>query len=327
VASPPLRAAGPTIEQVEELISSDALRNDVRFQVKLRGYDQVEVDELLDRVADTVDRLHAQVKAAIERAERAEQALADGAATDEALRRTLVLAQRVADEALHQANVDALRIRGEAEAAVEQMARDAERRAALEAEEAQQRLRKDVAGLERARRDLRADVDALEDYLLSERDRLRALLLQQLERLDQLGEVALASAPRMHEVELPEPLPPDEEQEPVSLDYDDGDGAVDLEDDIEEAGPSRFDTEAEAAGALAEATEARDVADEDEDEEASGAAAPRPAVDDDDPYFRELRRALSDDEELGPREHVPGEAEDHDLGLPDRFRWGLRRRR
>jgi DivIVA domain-containing protein len=288
---------------VDAQITPEALREEVRFQVKLRGYDQVEVDDLLDRVADAIEGLQRQVQLAVERAERAEQALADGAATDEALRRTLVLAQRVADEAVQQANAEAERIRDAAESAADQAVREAERRAAMEVEEVQRRLRSDVHGLEQARSELRADVEALEEYLLSERDRLRELLHQQLERLDQLGEVALAPAPALRQVDVPpeEPPPP---AAPMP-----SDGGAD--DDLELEGDGAADGDRDDPEPVAD----RPV------------RAPSPAAEDDDPYFRELRRALSDDEELGPREHVPGESEDPDLALPDRFRWGLRRRR
>jgi DivIVA domain-containing protein len=302
---------------VDDVISPEALRHEVRFQVKLRGYDQVEVDELLDKVADGIEHLQRQLQQAIDRAERAEQGLADGAATDEALRRTLLLAQRVADEAVQQAKLEASRIRADATADAEATAETGQRDAEARAAEIERRLRDQVLALEGARDALQGDVEALAEYLTSERDRLRQLLQQQLERLDQLGEVSLAQAPRVHAVDLPPEaaIPPPPPAPPIAPLYDDArddEWEVLADDHADRADQETIDEPVEA-----EVDSDEDAGDHDAEDHGSV----------DDPYFAELRRALADDEELGPREHLPADDEQPDLDLPDRARWSLRRRR
>jgi cell division initiation protein len=83
-------------------ISARVLR-EVEFNSSLRGYNTDEVDEFLEQVADGVDRLQAEAKAAIERADNAERTAHDrtgGFDDDDSIRRTLVLAQRTADLAI-----------------------------------------------------------------------------------------------------------------------------------------------------------------------------------------------------------------------------------
>ena len=272
-------------------VSPTHLREGVEFSVKLRGYDPEQVDDFLDRVADGVEQLQQQLRAATERAVRAEGSAAEHAETEVALRRTLVLAQRTADEVVKEAEERAGAIVGDAERRAADIVAAAEREAARTAKKAQKTLRDDIDRLEVARTALEADVESLRSFLADERDRLHRLAEEQLQA---------RQAPDVAEVELPaEPLVADVAPEP--------------EPELEP------DTEPEPEPVVAGAPEVEAVVDLD-----------APSYDHD-PFLHELRKASGDDAPLGPRDDevfagfdsLDGE---HDLGL-DRTRWGRRRRR
>ncbi len=154
-------------------ISARVLR-EVEFSGSLRGYNTDEVDEFLEKVALAVDGLQAELRAALERAERQpiEVQTAPSGGDDDTLRRTLVLAQRTADLAIKEAQEEAdqliQRARAEAETTLGEAKRSAERLTS----EAERRLREEVARLTGARDDLRREVDTLMSLLAAERERL-----------------------------------------------------------------------------------------------------------------------------------------------------------
>lgn len=290
------------------------LREGVEFSVKLRGYDLEQVDELLDRVADAIETLQRELRQTVERAARAEQLAADNAETDRALRRTLLVAQRTADEVIAEAEAAAERRREEAEATARSIIVAAEADAARLASEAQRRLRDDIAALESARDALQADVDALDRYLTEERDRLRRLADASLTASPAPAptDVVVPPAPVVPTAVTPEPEPPV----------------------VEPDAPG--DAEAEPAGEAAVIGTA-EVIEREGDEEPVDIEVPDDASSldvhpHDDAFLAELRKASDDEEPLGPRDDAelfagfrPLDGE-HDLGL-DRSRWGRRRRR
>jgi cell division initiation protein len=282
------------------------LREGVEFSVKLRGYDLEQVDDFLDRMADGIESLQQQLRRTTERAVRAEQLAADNAETEQALRRTLVVAQRTADEVIAEANADAGRRREEAEATARSIIVAAEAEAARLASEAQRTLRDDCAALERARDALQADVDALDRHVAEERERLRRLAD---------GDLVVAPAPAPTDLDVPpEPVVP----EPVVAEAVHAVDAVDVEPVADDVVVTESDP--------ADSDVALDV-DIPDDASSIDATAPH-----DDPFLAELRKASDDDAPLGPRDDAelfagfaPIDGE-HDLGL-DRSRWGRRRRR
>jgi|GEM_PF-507075 len=162
-------------------LSARTLR-EVEFSGSLRGYNTDEVDEFLEKVAVGVDALHAEVRAAAERAADLERRLAEqpadrpSAPDDDPIRRTLVLAQRTADLAVKEAQEEAAQIvsqaRSDAEAAISEARRNAERIS----EEGQRHLREEVLRLTTARDSLRSEAETLVGLLAAERDRLRESL-------------------------------------------------------------------------------------------------------------------------------------------------------
>jgi cell division initiation protein len=295
-------------------LSPAYLREGVEFSVKLRGYDLEQVDQFLDRVADLMESLQQQLRQTTERAVRAEQLASDNAETDQALRRTLLIAQRTADEVIAEAEAVAERRREEAEATARAIIVAAEAEAARLASEAQRKLRDDIVTLESARDALQADVDALDRYLSEERDRLRRLADAQL---------AAAPAPPPTDVVVP--------PAPVVPDAPSIDDAVVI-------GTAEVIERDEPVPEPLDVVEVVDVVEVDDDDDRLDVDVPddASALDvhaHDDEFLAELRKASDDDAPLGPRDDdeelfagfgpLNGE---HDLGL-DRSRWGRRRRR
>ncbi|MGH9066227.1 MAG: DivIVA domain-containing protein [Acidimicrobiales bacterium] len=184
-------------------VASRSIR-EVEFRQQLRGYNQDDVDEFLERVAAGIEVLQERLREATERAARAEQRLAEqrpaerpppapasaggGSAggpsataggrpaeviDDDAVRRTLVLAQRTADMAVKEAKEEAAHLLAEAEDEVRRRRAEGERE-----------LRNDVARLTTSRAELAGQVAGLEDYLDSERRRVKESLGRALEWLE-----------------------------------------------------------------------------------------------------------------------------------------------
>ncbi len=103
--------------------------DDVEFRERFRGYDPDEVDAFLEQVARSALELDQKLKDALERAEKAEARAREAGDADEALRRTLVLAQRTADAAVSEAETRAAALMAEAEGKAAAAQSDADRQA------------------------------------------------------------------------------------------------------------------------------------------------------------------------------------------------------
>jgi len=319
------------------------LLTEVEFKEQWRGYSPTEVDQFLARVASAVADLQGRLKDATDRAMQAEHKLLERTDDDE-IRRTLVLAQRTATSAVEEARAEATRL-----------VEDARRQASEEEAQIAARVRAEVEELAAQREALQAEVDALHGFLTQERERLRTELQRQLAALDDPARTLaeppvvrrhepLVAAPEPHAPQLPteeelararedlvgalrragvEPLPTDEPDAPLLYDADDESGAV----DVPVGDPTA------AFDALADDDEVDDR--EDEAEVDLRWAAPEPEgegaaldVEDDDPFLTELRRAVTDDAPLGPRDDddLPPTLSRHEDAVPSaRFR--LRRGR
>lgn len=317
-------------------VSAQTLR-EVEFREKLRGYHPDDVDEFLERVAAGIEFLQERLRESTERAVRAEQRIADGSEGDDALRRTLVLAQRTAELAVQEAREEAARIESDAKAEARAIVGKAEELARRTIDEAQGGLRSDLTQLETARDQLRADITALERHLEQERTNLRAKLSEALTMVDAVVP-PVVPAPSLHAIEIPPlrvPIAPD----PASLD----DDAIDAVDDVVvtevEPEPQPVMTAPPPPPppppeVVLEAPESPwapsfdTVAGGDDDLVGSVESEPEPvpvavgdageAVDfgeDDDPFIAELRRAITDPEPLGPREDDDDTAAAHDSHL------------
>ena len=168
---------------------------DVQFREKLRGgYHPEDVDEFLEQAAVGVEELTERLRQATERAQRAEQSATEASATDESLKRVLLMAQRTADQAIREAQAEAEtaireardeadRTLSEAKVKARTLVGDAEDRArrAYETAVAESRatMENAEASLDQARRDveaLRAWVDVHKSHLLGVLGEAQALV-------------------------------------------------------------------------------------------------------------------------------------------------------
>jgi len=256
-------------------VSPKTLR-EVEFREKMRGYHPEDVDQFLERVAAGIEVLQERHRQALERAQRAEQAANEAGGNDEALRRTLVLAQRTADLAVQEAREQAARILSGAEQQAQAILSDAEERSRKLHEDALAEARTELGKLENARQQLQTDVDNLTRWVEENRSHLRTVVEEALNRLDHA------------ELLGPPPLTRPLELSGVTLPPANGSPAVRESREIREREPvaERHDGPPTLAWHPSE-----DDVEEDPDA---------------DPYFAELRRAVNETGPLGPRhDHDP----------------------
>jgi DivIVA domain-containing protein len=170
----------------------DSLRT-VEFRQTLRGYHIDDVDEYLERVAVEVDALRDQMRVASDRLRQAaerigvlEQQLDEAKRqpaqpvatmpTDDALQRTLQMAQRFVEQTQAEARSEAEATLSSAQERAGLIVSEAEERARRTSEDAQRQLREDVTRLEGIRGQLSSDVETIARHLESERTRLRSAL-------------------------------------------------------------------------------------------------------------------------------------------------------
>ncbi len=182
---------------------------EVEFRERMRGYHPEDVDHFLEEVAAGVELLQERTRQAVERAQRAEAAAAEAGGNDEALRKTLVLAQRTADLAVQEAREQAARILAGAEQQAQGILADAEERGRQVFEEATADSRTAVARLETSRSEAQRDVDTLIRWLGEHKTHLVAALREATEAVERAGVMWPAPATQpVDSAELAEVRPP-----------------------------------------------------------------------------------------------------------------------
>jgi DivIVA domain-containing protein len=167
-----------------------------QFHDAWRGYSQKEVDDFLDRVAETMDRLQRENHALQTRIRELDQAVSTSRDTEEMLKKTLVTAQKASEEAI-----------ASAKAKAEQLINDAEQRVTKANEEARARMstleeevRRKTLDADRdhanRKRELDASIEKLKSYEAELKLRLKTFLEQQLRSLDGLIDDRPRSAAR-----------------------------------------------------------------------------------------------------------------------------------
>ncbi|HEX5586392.1 MAG TPA: DivIVA domain-containing protein [Acidimicrobiia bacterium] len=174
-----------------------------------RGYHRDEVDELLERAAVTIENLGQQLATASSRPAPEQAAAAVPVNRDDAemLQRTLLLAQRAADDAVNEAQAQARKLIEDSEARAQALVGEAEASARRIAESERRRLESEIQDLASRRDMLQADADALEEYASAYRDRVRAAIEADLDRLGSGAIDAPGARPELHEVDVPAPGP------------------------------------------------------------------------------------------------------------------------
>jgi cell division initiation protein len=159
-----------------------------RFHDAWRGYNQEEVDDFLDEVAETLERLNRENEDLRRRVGHLEQAVATSREAEEMLKKTLVSAQQAAEEAIAGAKAKAERLVAEAE----ERARRADEQTKERASRVEADLKRRNAEAERAhaqrKRELDASIERLQRFEADLKQRLRAFLDHQAAALEQLSE-------------------------------------------------------------------------------------------------------------------------------------------
>ncbi len=160
--------------------------NEKQFHDAWRGYNQEEVDDFLDRVAEAIDGLHRENEALKERLTDLDQKIESSKASEEMLKKTLESAQVAAQEAITTARSKAEEIVRDAEERA-QRARDELR---MRVETAEQEVRQRTEEIEREqearRREIQESVDRLQAFETDLKNKLHAFLEQQAAALDVL---------------------------------------------------------------------------------------------------------------------------------------------
>ncbi|MGH9039718.1 MAG: DivIVA domain-containing protein [Acidimicrobiia bacterium] len=184
------------------------LRN-AELREAFRGYRPDEVEELLERAAVTLERMHERARLLQERIGQVEQEASNGREMESVLRQTLLLAQRTADETLTTAHEKARQLVEEAEDAALAMTTEAEEQSRTLGEAQRAKYEAIVSELSSRRDMLTTDIDALERVQADYRGRLRAVLERELDELERRAQLPVPQKPELHEIDLAdiEPAP------------------------------------------------------------------------------------------------------------------------
>lgn len=190
------------------------LRN-AELREAFRGYRPDEVEELLERAAITLERMHERNRQLQEKIAGLEAEGSTAKEMESVLRQTLLLAQRTSDETVTAAHEKSRQLIEEAEDRAMTLTSEAEEQARIIGEAQRQKYEAIVSELS-ARRDLLTlDIDALERVQADYRGRLRAVLEKELEELDRRASLPTPAKPELHEIDLSAvPVPPDLPEEP-----------------------------------------------------------------------------------------------------------------
>jgi len=335
---------------------------DIEIREAFRGYHRDDVNDLLERAAETIDALTERMRQMSERLGSASTDAGRSRETEDILHRTLLLAQRAADDAIAEAQTKARQTVEDADNQARRVLAEAEEEARRRGDSERRRMEQEIVDLAARREVLLADVEALARYETDYRDRVvRALeadldawrnrpTLQPGPKPD-IADVALPVAPEGVVRRDPEPAAdPRTQQVDVRALFEAQQAAESRATPTQarDAQPSAAAPRAESAPAPARGegmpTGAR---------EANAAIAtsepPRAGTDtavdlahdlvqddvveahvmDDDAFFASLRDAVRENEPLGPREEGEVPFFDQDDDDPDRasFREMFRRRR
>ena len=322
---------------------------DVEIMESLRGYHRDEFNDLLERAAATLEAANERIRQLTERLSSAQTEAGRTRETEDILHRTLLLAQRAADEAVAEATAKARQMVDDSEIQSRRTIADAEAEARRRGEAERQRLEKEVVELAGRRDALLADVEAMNRFESEYRDRMVRALEADLTALRTRPSTAPGSRPEVSDVEVPvvqeamarreqatpparEQLPEEPEDEPVS----EAEAVPDLAHvpdpkpmPVEDSSPSTREVDVRSL------FESNDEVPPSEPMPAHsydllGPDALDSEVLDDDAFFATLRDAVHDDAPLGPRgedDLTPDRHffdQDADRGT---FRDGFRRRR
>ncbi len=162
--------------------------NDQEFLLAWRGYNQDEVDDFLDQIAETMDRLERENGALRARVEELDATARSARATEEMLKKTLTNAQETAEETITEARAKAEQLMAEAEERVRRADEDVRRRLAVAEEDATRNTEELQSRFEARKHELESSLERLETFEAEIKHRLRSFMEQQLQALETLHE-------------------------------------------------------------------------------------------------------------------------------------------
>ncbi|HEX5614156.1 MAG TPA: DivIVA domain-containing protein [Acidimicrobiia bacterium] len=333
---------------------------DIEIREAFRGYHRDDVNDLLERAAETIDALTERMRQMSERLGSASTDAGRSRETEDILHRTLLLAQRAADDAIAEAQTKARQTIDDADNHARRVLAEAEGEARRRGESERRRMEQEIIDLAARREVLLADVEALSRYENDYRDRVVRALEADLEAWRNRPTLQPGPRPEVADVALPvapegvarrDPDPRDEPrtqqidvhalfaaQQATAAIGESGDAPTSASPRGADSGAVQARAESAPTGARAEGV-AREhgvaVATSEPESTPPDAAidlahddAVEAHVMDDDAFFASLRDAVRDSDPLGPRDEgdVPFFDQDDD---PDRanFREMFRRRR
>ena len=176
---------------------------DVEIREAFRGYSRDEVNELLERAAATLEATNERVQQMSERLSTVQSETGHTRETEDILHRTLLLAQRAADEAVNEAGAKARQMVDDAEIQSRRLIADAEADARRRGESERRRLEEEVLDLATRRDALLADVEALTRFEADYRDRMVRALEADLTALRSRPPASPGTRPEPSDVQLP----------------------------------------------------------------------------------------------------------------------------
>ena len=161
-----------------------------QFHDAWRGYNQEEVDDFLDKVAEVLERLRRENESLRARISDLDQVVATSRDTEAMLKKTLVSAQKAAEEALNNAKARAEQLITQAEERVKAANEEARERVRNADEQARRKSEEAERAHAEKTRALDSSIGELAAHEAELKKRLRAFLEEEIKSLDALTEEA-----------------------------------------------------------------------------------------------------------------------------------------
>ncbi|HZK51089.1 MAG TPA: DivIVA domain-containing protein [Actinomycetota bacterium] len=191
--------------------------HDKQFHDEWRGYNREEVDDFLDRVADSLDQSQRSNQSLSERVRQLESQLAQAREGEQMLKKTLVTAQHHAEEAVAAARSKADKMVAEAGERGRAMLDEARSKASSIESEARRRAQETERVSEQRQRELESSIEKLRALEADTKQKLKAFLDGQQRSLTSLSErrTALGGATTARPQHGGSGQPPPQRQQPA----------------------------------------------------------------------------------------------------------------
>lgn len=176
---------------------------DIEIREAFRGYHRDDVNDLLERAAETIDALTERMRQMGERLGSASTDAGRSRETEDILHRTLLLAQRAADDAIAEAQSKARQTIDDADTQARRVLAEAEEEARRRGESERRRMEQEIIDLAARREVLLADVEALARYENEYRDRVVHALEADLDAWRNRPTLQPGPKPEVAQVALP----------------------------------------------------------------------------------------------------------------------------